>query len=113
MNAAGGRDKTGWPHYGRRHVMQLVLGCKPEGAPANIREIVMEQFAKAGKQIAGPNEDPKEYHPGFLHEWNDLSEVYGENLGKLRSLKKKYDPDNRFNKGVDLFNERVNEHTTV
>lgn len=113
MNCAGGRNKTAWPHSGRRHVMQLVLGCKPEGAPPNVREIVMEQFAKAGSQIAGPNEGPKEFHAGFLHEWNNLEEVYGENLGKLKSLKKKYDQKNRFNKGVDLANEKVNEGTTV
>ena len=93
--------------------MQLVLGCKPEDAPPNVRQIAMEQFAKAGPQIAGPSGDPKEFHAGFLHEWNDLDEVYGENLGKLKSIKKKYDPKNRFNKGVDLANEKVSKHSTV
>ncbi len=93
--------------------MQLALGCKREGAPPNVREIVMKQVAKAGSFIAGPNEDPKEYHAGFLHEWNDLNEVYGENLRRLKEIKRKYDPHNRFNKGVDLMNEKVNGAATV
>lgn len=93
--------------------MQLALGCNPETAPSNIRDIVMKQFAKAGSQIAGPGKDPKEYHPGFIHEWNDLEEIYGENLAKLRVLKKHYDPKDRFNKGVDLVEGKVGEHTTV
>lgn len=113
MTSSGGRHKTAWPHNGRRHVMQLVLGCRPENAPSNIREIAMEQFTKAGKQIAGPNPDPKEFHAGFLHEWNNLNEVYGDNLPKLKEIKKKYDPQNRFNKGLDLAKEKVNEGTTV
>ena len=52
----------------------------------------MEQFAKAGPQISGPNGHTKEFHAGFLHEFNNLHEVYGENLEKLKSIKKKYDP---------------------
>ena len=107
MSSAGGRDKAAWPHHGRRHVMQLALGCRPEGAPANLREVVMNQFEKAGSQIAGPDKDIREFHAGFLHEWNNLHEVYGENFEKLKVLKKRYDPENRFNKGVNLADEKV------
>ena len=113
MSAAGSRAATAWPHYGRRHVMQLVLGCKPEGAPENVREIAMKRFEKAGPQIAGPGKDTGEFHAGFLHEWNDLRQVYGENFEKLKTLKDKYDPKNRFNKGVDLTGEKVTEGMTV
>ena len=113
MSRAGSRTATGWPHYGRRHVMQLALGCKPDGAPGNVRDVVMKQFAKAGRQIAGPQRDPKEYHAGFLHEWNNLDEVYAENLPKLKTLKKEYDPKNRFNRGVDLANEKVSKGMIV
>ena len=113
FSSSGGRHKTAWPHYGRRQVMQLGLGCKTEGAPHNIRELAMKQFEKAGPQISGPNEDPKEFHAGFLHEWNDLREVYGENLDKLKEVKKQYDPKNRFNKGVDLAGEKLTAGATV
>ena len=113
MDQSGGRGKTAWPHDTRRHVMQLVLGCKSGDAPPDVRDIVMEQLNKAGAQIAGPGKTPKEWLPGFLNEWNDLGEVYGANLPKLQELKKRYDPSNRFNKGIDLANGKVGEHTTV
>ena len=93
--------------------MQLGLGCRSDNAPSNVREMAMKQFEKAGNQIAGPEKNTKEFHAGFLHEWNNLNEVYGENLGKLKELKKKYDPKNRFNKGLDLDEEKVTEEMTV
>ncbi|KAK5175854.1 uncharacterized protein LTR77_000994 [Saxophila tyrrhenica] len=107
MSSSGGRSKTAWPHYERRHVMQLGLGRKTEGSPENLREMAMKQFTKAGQLIAGPEKDTKEYHAGFLHEWNNLREVYGENFDKLKEIKKQYDPKNRFNKGVSLADEKV------
>lgn len=93
--------------------MQLGLGCKPDGAPSNIRELVMQHLDKAATDIAGPGKETGEFHPGFLHEWNDLSEVYGENLPKLREVKKAYDPEDRFNKGVDFARVRVTPGMTV
>lgn len=92
--------------------MQLVLGSKPDSGPKDIREIAMKRFAAAGPEI-GLESDTKEYHAGFLHEWNNLHEVYGENLPKLKALKKQYDPKNRFNKGVDLVNEKITNGATV
>lgn len=72
----------------------------------------MKQFQKADKQVAG-DKRTGEYHAGFLHPWNDLREVYGENLGRLKEIKKTYDPRNRFNKGVNLAEEKVTNGMTV
>jgi len=113
MNTAGSRTVTAWPHNEKRHVMQLVLGCKPEKAPKDLREITMKQLQKAPGQIAGPGKVTGDFHAGFLHEWNDLREVYGDNLIKLKAVKKAYDPSNRFNKGVDLEREQITPGTTV
>lgn len=93
--------------------MQLAVGCRSDGAPSNVRELAIQRLSSAGREIGGPGKDPKEYHAGFLHEWNDLHEVYGDNLGRLKEVKRKYDPKNRFNKGVDLFNERITNGATV
>ncbi|KAK5126121.1 hypothetical protein LTR85_011476 [Meristemomyces frigidus] len=118
-NSSGSRAATAWPHgelngkTGRRHVMQLVLGCRSEGAPLDVKETVMKQFRKASNQIAGPGKDTGEYHIGFLHEWNDLRDIYAENYSKLKEVKKHYDPKNRFNKGVELVGGRVTEGMAV
>ncbi|KAK5126161.1 hypothetical protein LTR08_005024 [Meristemomyces frigidus] len=115
--SSGSRASTAWPHgekdgkTGRRHVMQLVLGCRPEGAPEDIRDLVMQRFQLAGEQIAGAGKSLGEYHVGFLHEWNDVREIYAENYDKLVLVKRKYDPENRFNKSVDLVGGSVGERT--
>ncbi|TKA62983.1 hypothetical protein B0A55_10741 [Friedmanniomyces simplex] len=112
FNSSPSRASTAWPHSGHRHVLQLVLGCKPETAPPNIKDLVMKRLQAAGREVAGERET-WEFHAGFLHEWNDLGKVYGENYERLRELKKRFDPDNRFNKGVDLVRGKVSEGMTV
>lgn len=102
---SGSRNATAWPHSGSRHVMQVVLGCKAGNGPANLEEIVQERLKVAQTEIAGPGKETGEYHAGFLHEWNDLSKIYGENLERLKALKQKYDPEDRFNKSVNLGRE--------
>jgi FAD/FMN-containing dehydrogenase len=72
----------------------------------------MKRFQAIAPEIAGEKQTG-EYHVGFLHEWNDLREIYGENYGKLMELKQSYDPRNRFSKGVDLVKGRVTEGATV
>jgi len=94
--------------------MQLVLGCRPDDAPSDIRAVAMKQLQKAGPMIAGgADKFTGEYHAGFLHEWHDLREVYGENYERLVKLKERFDPKDRFNKGVDFAKGRVTKGATV
>lgn len=82
--------------------MQVVLGCKAANAPPNLAEIVHKHLKVLDTEVAGQGNETGQFHAGFLHEWNDLDGVFGENLGRLRALKEKYDPANRFNKSVPL-----------
>lgn len=62
----------------------------------------MERFKGAAAEIAGLSKVTGEYHAGFLHDWNDLDGVYGENLKRLREIKNRYDPHDNFNKAMNL-----------
>ena len=73
----------------------------------------MEQFQKASANISVPGLDTGEYHVGFLHEWNDIPKIYAENAARLIEMKGKYDPCNRFDKGVDLVQGKVGEDMFV
>jgi FAD/FMN-containing dehydrogenase len=81
--------------------MQVVLGCSAAKAPPNVAEIVQKHLKTADTAIGGGKETGS-FHAGFLHEWNDLDKIFGDKLEMLRSLKKRYDPANRFNKSVPL-----------
>lgn len=89
---------------GQRHVMQTLLGC-PADSPENTRELAMGQMKKVQTEVGGEHAT-EEYHPGFLHEWNDVKGVYGENWTRLKEAKEKYDPKGRFDKSVDLQSAR-------
>ena len=101
FNSSGSPKASGWPHSGRKHVMQVVLGCNAASVPPNLEKLVQKRLMVAGTEIGGGKETG-EYHAGFLHSWNDLDTVFGGNLEKLRTLKRTYDPKNRFNKSVPL-----------
>lgn len=74
----------------------------------------MKLSQSASPEIAGgASKDNCEFHAGFLHEWNDRKQVYGDKYERLMEVEAKYDPENRFNKGVDLAGGRVSEGTTV
>lgn len=82
--------------------MQVVLGCNADKAPAGLEAIVQQRLSQVENEIIGADKATGRFHAGFLHEWNDFSLVFGENLGRLKTLKQKYDPQNRFDKSVDL-----------
>jgi FAD/FMN-containing dehydrogenase len=78
------------------------VGCKSATGVVRVKELAHSRLEPLSTEVAG-SRTTGEYHAGFLHEWNDLHLVYGENLEKLKSIKTRLDPANRFNKGIDLF----------
>ncbi|KAF2169421.1 hypothetical protein M409DRAFT_65090 [Zasmidium cellare ATCC 36951] len=116
FNSTSGPETTAFPHgRGQRHVLQTQLGCPPKSktkAGGDSRELAMLRMSQAGKEIA-KDAYTGEWHAGFLHDWSDLKEVYGPNYEKLKQVKRRYDPENRFNKGVNLTEGKITEWMTV
>jgi FAD/FMN-containing dehydrogenase len=81
--------------------LQTVVGCKSEADVVKIKELAHSRLQALSTEVAG-NRATGEYHAGFLHEWNDPRLVYGENFERLKEIKMRHDPADRFNKGVDL-----------
>ncbi|KAM0718754.1 hypothetical protein Q7P37_005825 [Cladosporium fusiforme] len=105
FNSSGSHNASAWPHSGRNHIMQVVLGCEAGNAPEGLEKVVQQRLSQVEAEIVGSDKATGRFHAGFLHEWNDFGLVYGDNLGKLKTLKQKYDPQNRFDKSVDLAGE--------
>lgn len=105
FDSSGSHNASAWPHSGRSHIMQVVLGCDAQKAPAGLEDLVQKRLSQVEAEIIGADKATGRFHAGFLHEWNDYGLVFGDSLGKLKALKQKYDPQNRFNKSVDLVGE--------
>jgi hypothetical protein len=78
------------------------VGCKSATGVARVKELAHSGLESLSTVVAG-SRTTGEFHAGFLHEWNDLDLVYGENLEKLESIKMRLDLANHFNKAIDLF----------
>ena len=55
---------------------------------------IMEQVPGIGKVL------PR--YPNYYLQGTHASEFYGDNLPKLKAIKKKFDPSNRFNKSISI-----------
>ncbi|GAB7358887.1 hypothetical protein MBLNU230_g4110t1 [Neophaeotheca triangularis] len=72
----------------------------------------MGPLLKLEDEVVGKNKTG-EYHAGFLHPWNDLSEVFGENPEKLMGMKLNYGPKNRFSEGANFAGAREDGESAI
>ncbi|KAN0076339.1 hypothetical protein V8E54_006481 [Elaphomyces granulatus] len=94
--SSGGRGATAWPHDSRGHILQLCVGSAAENGFSE--ELALDLLRKAPAEIL-PCHRPGDYIPLFIHEFHDLSQIFGQNYERLREIKTKYDPHGRLNKG--------------
>ncbi|KAB2580627.1 FAD-linked oxidoreductase afoF [Lasiodiplodia theobromae] len=96
FNATSSPEETAWPHSSNKHVLQLLTGSHPDSNCPE--ELALHALAMA-PYIIKKTHSKEEFFPNFLESINDRSAIFGVNYGKILEVKKKYDPQQRFNKG--------------
>lgn len=103
--ASGSAESTAWPHaaLGRQHVLQLSAGCVPSPTERTARSAMAREILTAAlEKISGREQPPGHYLPNFALPWNNIAAMFGPNWGRVCEIKRRYDPHNRFNKGLKL-----------
>lgn len=114
FNSVSSPASTAWPHArGRRHVMQVALVTSPEDTSEEVESIASTQLERLASQITAGHGFHGEYFVAWLQDWNDLSEVYGENWDRLLAVKRKYDPEDRFYRAIGLRRQEVSRSVAV
>lgn len=82
-----------WPRpTGFRHTMLLGTGCSPD-SDAEEEQKAIELIRRAPSEILGDTQ--VDIVPNATEYFHDFQKMYGQHYGKLRELKKKYDPKNQ------------------
>ncbi|KAM3425440.1 hypothetical protein BST61_g7386 [Cercospora zeina] len=84
----------------------VALVTTPKDTSEDVENKASTQLQKLGDQITAGKGFHGEYFTAFLYEWNYMRQV-------LVEVKQKYDPDDRFNKGIDVGSQRVSKGMTV
>ncbi|KAF9078538.1 hypothetical protein BDP27DRAFT_15595 [Rhodocollybia butyracea] len=96
--ASGGKGNA-WPHPTSFHVIEPVIqgqNTHPGWEAEHLRAC-----SKAVKEAADPDTVLSKY-PNYALVGTPAVEFYGKNLARLQEIKKRVDPDNRFNKGIQI-----------
>jgi len=95
--------KTAWPHSTPAwHVVEVFIeerDAQPGHAEENAEHL--RACVKAMEKVANPGTVLLKY-PNYALVGTPAIEFYGKNLPRLKEIKKKLDPKNRFNKGIKI-----------
>jgi hypothetical protein len=93
-------SKTAWPHSSPTlHVVEIFIEG-PNGDPAE-EKVHLRAAEKSIAAAAEPGTVLLKY-PNYALVGNPAVEFYGKNLPRLQAIKKRVDPKNRFNKGIQI-----------
>ncbi|KAF1996180.1 hypothetical protein P154DRAFT_580111 [Amniculicola lignicola CBS 123094] len=94
FNSVKSRSETGWPRANGRHILQLGCGAL-NGCSDEVHDLGVQLLAEAAKDILKDEYSVGDCLPRDYEEFHDPVEMFGENVDKLRAIKKRVDPNNR------------------
>jgi hypothetical protein len=91
-----------WPHSSNTmHVIQLFIEQPNASDPADFNANVKQlQTGASIVEAAAGSSNVLSRYPNYYLQGTPASQYYGSNLAKLQSIKKTYDPSNRFNTSI-------------
>lgn len=95
--------KGAWPHNSTGlHVVEVFIeqrDVQPGNAEENAEHL--RACVKSMEAVAEPGTVLNKY-PNYALAGTPAIEFYGKNLERLKAIKQKLDPENRFNKGINI-----------
>ncbi|KAF1813612.1 FAD-binding domain-containing protein [Eremomyces bilateralis CBS 781.70] len=90
--------KSAWPYNEPAHLLQLGVGYLPESSCSldTAMTVLGESFGKIVPGITSAD-----FMPNFINpKYTDIPAIFGKNYQKLREVKTKYDPKDRFSRAL-------------
>ncbi|KAF2464921.1 cysteine desulfurase [Lindgomyces ingoldianus] len=94
FNTVKSRSATGWPRPDGRHILQLGCGALNRECTEELHRKAIKALAEGAEQILD-RYSVSDCLPRDFEEFHDPVEMFGENVEKLRAIKKRVDPKNR------------------
>lgn len=99
---ASDTGKNAWPHPTSFHVIEpFIEGRNTHPGWAEEEAEHLRACSKAVEEAADPGTVLSKY-PNYALVGTPAAEFYGKNLARLQEIKRRVDPDNRFNKGIQI-----------
>lgn len=105
-NAFASHFTTGpWPHsYPTMHVIQLFIQ-ESDAAASDFTENFNQLVTGASLvEAAAGSGNVLQRYPNYYLQGTPADDFYGPNLPQLQAVKREFDPNNRFNKGIAIIN---------
>ncbi|KAF2655312.1 cysteine desulfurase [Lophiostoma macrostomum CBS 122681] len=101
FNSVKSRSDTGWPRADGRHVLQLGTGALNASCTKEVYDLAVQSLADGAKAICD-NYSVENCLPRDWEEFHDAIQMFGENVPKLREVRKRVDPKDKLRGAYDL-----------
>ncbi|KAF2740985.1 cysteine desulfurase [Polyplosphaeria fusca] len=101
FNSVKERTATGWPRPQGRHILQIGTGVLNAVCTQDLHDYAEKRLGAGGPEIL-PDYSAANCLPRDFEVFHDPVQMFGENVEKLRAIKKRVDPNNRLKGAYEL-----------